>query len=755
MIKLIVFDFDGVFSNSKFYFDNSNNIKKTYNTKDAYSLKIIKQYNIKCGIITNDKIISIRHAPHIFNRLDKVSLGSNKPKLEILDTWLYEYGFSYQDVAYIGDDLPDIPVLKKVGFSACPNDAVEEVKEVSEYICKNKGGDGAVREFVDLIIKNNISESEKEKEDYIKNNDGKITAVIPVRKGSTRCKNKNIRNFGDTNLLKLKIQTLKKVKGIDKILVSSNCDIMLGIAKDMGVCIHKRDEKYCLDDTSVNDFFYSISQQIKTQYMLYATCLNPLYKIDTYEQLINHSLKINKNVVSSINFNEFLYSTNNCPVNFKGDGSSWPRSQDLPTYLIPTFGFCFIKTQDAIKYKTIIKNSVFIPINKIEGIDIDYPYDFLISEMLYKHNIVNEKTADLIIKKRDNDKIELLDCTIRDGGYLHNWDYSFEQVKDCYKSVSESGYDYFEIGFKADESIVKNKGRWYYSKEEDVKQVKESCNNQCKIAVLIKPGDIDVNTIVNSCDSSIDLYRVLVNRSTGKMDTDYSFYSKQSLDECSKVICELINKGYEVTINIGCFDIITDTEIKLICKHINNINGLKAIYLADTYGSGNIKNIPIQLHKFYSEFNKYKSNIPFGFHCHNNNEDALDKTKTAIFHGCTLIDSCIGGLGRGAGNLKSEQLMSYLHKDKIEYIKKMTPLIVYFDKHILSKIEYQKNYYINSHPYYMISSVLSLHPNYITELLSMNTNVVNDIELIVRLDKYTKENNEKNFNKSLIKNLCL
>ena len=68
---------------------------------------------------------------------------------------------------------------------------------------------------------------------------------------------------------------------------------------------------------------------------------------------------------------------------------------------------------------------------------------------------------------------------------------------------------------------------------------------------------------------------------------------------------------------------------------------------------------------------------------------------------------------------------------------------------------YQKNVYINSHPYYMISSVFSLHPDYISEILSMNTNVVSDIELIVKLDKYTKENNERNYNKNLIKNLCL
>ena len=161
MIKIIVFDFYSIFSNSLFYFDNKEKKKKTYNEKDTYFLKIIKKYNIECGIITNDKIVSIKHAPYIFDRLDKVSLGSDKPKLDILKTWLDEYGFSYQQVAYIGDDLLDIPVLQKVGFSCCPNDAIVEVKKVSQYVCKNKSREGMIREFVELIIKSNISESEK------------------------------------------------------------------------------------------------------------------------------------------------------------------------------------------------------------------------------------------------------------------------------------------------------------------------------------------------------------------------------------------------------------------------------------------------------------------------------------------------------------------------------------------------------------------------------------------------------------------
>ena len=105
MIELIVFDFDGVFSDGSFLFDNSNNIKKFYNGKDSYALKLAKKNNIKCGIITNDKVVSLEHAPHIFNRLDKSSLGSDRPKLDIINSWLQEFNLSFDKVAYIGDDI--------------------------------------------------------------------------------------------------------------------------------------------------------------------------------------------------------------------------------------------------------------------------------------------------------------------------------------------------------------------------------------------------------------------------------------------------------------------------------------------------------------------------------------------------------------------------------------------------------------------------------------------------------------------------
>jgi YrbI family 3-deoxy-D-manno-octulosonate 8-phosphate phosphatase len=740
MIKFIVFDFDGVFTDGKFYFDNNDNVKKCYNGKDAYSLKIIKNYNIKCGIITNDKIISIKHAPHIFERLDKVSLGSDNPKLEILDTWLDEYGFTYQDVAYIGDDLPDIPVLKKVGFSACPNDSVEEVKVVSQYICKNKGGDGAVREFVDLIIKNNLLELKAEKEDDIKvNNDGKITAVIPVRKGSIRCKNKNIRNFGDTNLLKLKIETLKKVKGIDRILVSSECDIMLKIATDLGVDTHKREKQY-LGLCPPKILFPHLASLISTPIMMYVQVTTPLVSLLSYNNMIEtwHKFKnINDCVVSSGELQEFIWDKNK-PINY--DIKNHPMSQDLPKYNCLNFACHIINVENVRKYNNVIGvNPYFYKLNMVENIDIDYPSQYLISEFIHLNNL-NLDTCKLVLDIK-KDKIALLDCTIRDGGYLNNWDFSSEQILDCYKAVTEAGYEYFEIGFKRNKiSELDSKGLWYYCLESDINNTIGDYIG-CKINVMVEPlkNDVSIKNFIPKDKSKISMVRLL---------TKTNVSQKKVIDLAN----ELINYGYEVCINLSGANLMNDNEIKIIASEFHDVK-IKALYLADTYGGFNTYNVPIQLHKFYSEFEKYNSNISFGFHCHNNNEDALSKTKTAIYHGCTMIDSCIGGLGRGAGNLKSEQLMSYLYKDNAEYIKKITPLIVYFDKHILSKTKYQQNHHIQSHPYYMISSVISLHPNYITEILSMNTNVINDIELIVKLDKYTKQNIERNYDKMLITNI--
>ena len=168
MIKLIIFDFDGVFTNNNVYFKN-NNIYKYYNIKDGKGLSLLKDNNIKTGLISNFKTkkkLLFNDLENLTQHLnfDKVFIGEGN-KLDILNQWLEEYNFIIDDVAFIGDDLNDISIIEKVKFSACPNDAIDKVKEKVNYICKKKGGEGCVREFIDFILNpktNLIQEIKKE-----------------------------------------------------------------------------------------------------------------------------------------------------------------------------------------------------------------------------------------------------------------------------------------------------------------------------------------------------------------------------------------------------------------------------------------------------------------------------------------------------------------------------------------------------------------------------------------------------------------
>lgn len=149
-IKFVVFDLDGVFTDGKIYATRDGQMK-CYNGKDTYGIKLIRDKNVKTGLITAHNFDGLDMMNHIVDRMDYVCKGKYN-KIDVLDDWLKKLGLTYNDVAYIGDDIPDIPVMSVVKFSACPNNAVNSVKEVSKYICRDKGGDGAVREFCEYLI---------------------------------------------------------------------------------------------------------------------------------------------------------------------------------------------------------------------------------------------------------------------------------------------------------------------------------------------------------------------------------------------------------------------------------------------------------------------------------------------------------------------------------------------------------------------------------------------------------------------------
>jgi len=149
-IKMLVLDVDGVLTDGGMYVMSSSQAKK-FNVKDGLGITMAQEAGIIVGIISaskNHTIITTR-ANMLKIPMKYVSVG-RKDKLSVLSGWITKLGFGFDEVAYIGDDLTDIPVLKMVGHPACPADAVIKVKAVPEIqILDRKGGDACVREFID------------------------------------------------------------------------------------------------------------------------------------------------------------------------------------------------------------------------------------------------------------------------------------------------------------------------------------------------------------------------------------------------------------------------------------------------------------------------------------------------------------------------------------------------------------------------------------------------------------------------------
>lgn len=196
MIKFVVFDFDGVFTDNKVYFEN-NNIKKYYNIKDGKGLSLLRNKNIKTGLLSNfstDKSLYLNEKKVIDNLINHLKFDyhyiGSKNKMEIIESWIKMENISFEEIAYIGDDLNDIEILKQVNFSGCPQDSIDEVKNKVDYICEKKGGYGCVREFIEKILepkKDLISEIRKEVNYQLDNfNMEKINKLVELIKNSKK-----------------------------------------------------------------------------------------------------------------------------------------------------------------------------------------------------------------------------------------------------------------------------------------------------------------------------------------------------------------------------------------------------------------------------------------------------------------------------------------------------------------------------------------------------------------------------------------
>ena len=148
--KLVITDIDGVWTDGGMYYTTDGDVMKRFSVKDGWGVIFLRELGIPVAIMTGE------NAPLVQKRADKLKIKycfmSVKDKVSQAEQICRELGINLQEVAFIGDDLNDLPLLRKVGFSASPCNTPDYVKREVDYVCKTHGGNGAFREFVEKML---------------------------------------------------------------------------------------------------------------------------------------------------------------------------------------------------------------------------------------------------------------------------------------------------------------------------------------------------------------------------------------------------------------------------------------------------------------------------------------------------------------------------------------------------------------------------------------------------------------------------
>jgi len=149
-IKVILTDVDGVLTDGGMYYSEKGELLKKFNTLDGMAIELLRNYKIPVIFITKEKSkIVLSRAKKL--RIQDIFIGIKK-KESLLTEICKKYNVEKNNLVYIGDDINDLNIMKQVGFSASPSNAISTIKKNSDYVCKSKGGEGVLREVADLII---------------------------------------------------------------------------------------------------------------------------------------------------------------------------------------------------------------------------------------------------------------------------------------------------------------------------------------------------------------------------------------------------------------------------------------------------------------------------------------------------------------------------------------------------------------------------------------------------------------------------
>jgi 4-hydroxy 2-oxovalerate aldolase len=318
----------------------------------------------------------------------------------------------------------------------------------------------------------------------------------------------------------------------------------------------------------------------------------------------------------------------------------------------------------------------------------------------------------------NNDRMpifEVLDCTIRDGGYLNNWRFDIKMVREVYRALSKAGVDIVEIGFRGTEKYFeRNKfGPWRFTDIEDLKTVIDGING-ARIAIMGDFGKLDLDEITDEYRQYVDIIRI----ASHKNETNHAI----------KLLEKIKEKGFKVSLNAMGITSYTDEETEELKKMLNT-SDIDYFYIADSYGSL----MPGQTKHLIETF-KEISHLKIGFHPHNSLQMAFANTIQAIQSGADVVDSTIFGIGRAAGNLQTEVLLSYLQSSTTDKYN-VIPVLSCIDRFFMNlEVDEPWGYQLP----YMLSGIFKCHPYYPKTLVDYRIysmeDVWNALEIVSKKD---------------------
>lgn len=329
-----------------------------------------------------------------------------------------------------------------------------------------------------------------------------------------------------------------------------------------------------------------------------------------------------------------------------------------------------------------------------------------------------------------NLQTNIIDCTFRDGGYYNNWFFPKDLANKYLNSLSECGIHYIEIGYRRinQTSFL---GPFAYCKESYLKTLQ--IPKKSKLGVMINIEDFKSHKKISELIHENFIQEKKSHISFVRIATKF-----EDIDLALELSSHLKKMGYTSFVNLMQVSSLTEKDFSVIKKKLNASNKPEVFYFADTFGNLDFDKILVLIKLMHNYLDGQ-----IGFHAHNNTGNALNNSLFAMNNGANWIDSTLLGMGRGAGNTRTEYMLINLERDKKYKSAPIYPLL-------LEDFEPLKEIYRwGDNILYYLSALHNIHPSYIQELLSQDH--FKTYQILDAID-YLKKANYSNYSKVNLNN---